>query len=92
MTFRSAFETEPAVQTVNELDNVMEELATADWWTLDAEHVATQQPAERIVKDVAAVRPSTESSASEQRSAAAVIGLALSSATGRRQMKKQDDE
>ncbi|MEZ6127676.1 MAG: PKD domain-containing protein [Planctomycetaceae bacterium] len=74
-------------------DSVMEELATADWWTLDADlsDSASNSPV-AVERPVAVETVATPSASSSQRTAASALGLAVAAMTGRRRSRNQEDE
>lgn len=85
-----------------DMDSVMEELATADWWrsdaVLDDEYQSDNllQP-EALAKDGLVIDQSSvnRSETSERSAEASVLGIALASAAGRigrRRTAKRDDE
>ena len=81
-----------------EVDSVMEELATADWWRIN---VASENEDElQLQSDVVVVDERTanrsvtddESDADKLRTAASALGLAFASTAARRTAAKRDDE
>ena len=75
----------------NEVDSVMEELATADWWRLDAESSETEQ---LIVLSEANpdVELTVQSESGKQQVSASALGLALAAVTSRGRSRKRDEE
>lgn len=93
--------TEGSSESDVDMDSVMEELATADWWRSDAvlgeAHESGNLQPEALEKDGLVIDQSSvnRSETSERSAEASVLGIALASAAGRirrRRTVKRDDE
>jgi hypothetical protein len=75
----------------SDLDSVMDELATADWWDtplVDAEEAASL-PTESVSPTVTSSAVSQDSQDQNDRWSASLLGLALASMTVRRRRKEK---
>jgi len=81
-----------------DVDSIMAELATADWWSADGDTLATDSAVEFAVKNLAAadaIRATSgerESDSAEETQSAAVMGLALAALAGGRGVVRRREE
>ena len=81
-----------AAQTLSEVDSVMEQMATEDWWTLEAVPETSEQTGDIVIPELRVADPSLDrSDSTDRRIAASAVGLALAAVTGRRRSRKRDE-
>lgn len=83
-------ETAPATNA-SEVDSVMEELATADWWRLDAKSERAEGVAVATT-EAPDVEHARQSESGKEHATASVLGLAAAATVGRRRRASRRDE